>query len=347
MESKRVLNHGQQLLRDGYVVICNQDLAPLQRHMRHDLIAEAKNFQEFKTGVKQYVLGGFGALGNPSSFHNPTVRRIREWSMVAALPTFRQLLKEKKTRMRLEQIPDRMMIRLKGQSPSKESWHRDIAKNAVPTDMTFGGWLNLDPVNQYFSCVPGSHTQKAKRTKKGFAPIPKSEHKRLKADSRKIAIPPGCIIIFFEHIVHEVFSSKAKDTIVRVFLGWRLTKDNAPLIPGTMANLDNQAPMRLKSNQDPPMYAALHWTNWRNKLQAWSDASVVEVAKELKRVMSKTSNHYGAVHNICRRVMPSLVEMGLRKYSEYTQRERQLYSPNYSWLLLDIGRKRVMKQHRL
>ena len=52
---------------------------------REALLDETKKFQEFKPGTKKLVLGGYAALGNPSNFHNLTVRIYREWIVTGGL----------------------------------------------------------------------------------------------------------------------------------------------------------------------------------------------------------------------------------------------------------------------
>ena len=41
--------------------------------------------QDGKKPLEMYVMGGFGALGNPASFHNPFVRKLRNWIMHMAI----------------------------------------------------------------------------------------------------------------------------------------------------------------------------------------------------------------------------------------------------------------------
>ena len=48
--------------------------------------------------------------------------------------------------------------------------------------------------------------------------------------TKKIEIPPGHIIIFYERIVHEVTGGKAKHPMCRLFLGWRLTYGSKSLV---------------------------------------------------------------------------------------------------------------------
>ena len=101
------------------------------------------------------VLGGFAALGNPSSFHHKFVRKMREMCEAAVLDEDALPLNGR----RLEQCFDRMMRRIPGESTDVESWHRDEALNTLPGDDIFGGWINLDNESQFFSCAPGTHTE--------------------------------------------------------------------------------------------------------------------------------------------------------------------------------------------
>lgn len=114
-----------------------------------------------------YTLGGFSALGNPSSFHTPFVRKLRETSAKAVENTILKPYIENhpshtvREKMLVEVLIDRMMYRRVGSAPQKEAWHRDVANknvlNVLPDDVILGGWVNLDDTNQYFSYIPGSH----------------------------------------------------------------------------------------------------------------------------------------------------------------------------------------------
>ena len=119
----------------------------------------------------------------------------------------------------------RMMIRLPGQSPSAETMHRDEAKGVKESDRTFGGWLNLDDTPQFLNCVVRTHL--LRREQGGFAKIKEDEQKKYYEERRRtVEIPPGAIIVFYEDVVHEIRASKAKTLMVRLFLGWRLTKED-------------------------------------------------------------------------------------------------------------------------
>ena len=44
--------------------------------------------------------------------------------------------------------------------------------------------------------------------------------------------------------------------------------------------------MPLKSNQTPPMFAKLHWTNWRDKIEDFTQKYIVDECQETRRVES-------------------------------------------------------------
>lgn len=328
----------QQLHLYGVTVIpcLDPDTLPTLREEMREVIAQ---FPEFKEGATRHVMGGFSAFGNPSSFHNPFVRLLRQWCMHAAVNTlWRDYVAEHKDGFKLEQIMDRMMLRPAGVTPSSESWHRDEATNTAPGDETFGGWLNLDDTPQFFHCVPGTHT--AKRGKGGFAPIKSRAMKRRYAEKRAaVRVPPGHVIVFFEHIVHEVRAQKMLYDSFRLFLGWRVTREDVPLIPPSRTAyeelLELQAVMPLKSGQIPAMYAKLHWTNWVDRIVAFSDANVVDLCREY--VKRESGAREGETFHVVHRHMRSLQYYGLGKYASYSPEEVKMHRPARSWYLMAPG----------
>lgn len=319
------------LRRDGVVVITDTYFSKHLDESRKAFLEESKNFPEFLPGTKKFVVGGFAALGNPSSFHNPTVRRFREIVMYEAITrVFSEFMSTMPKKYKLEQIIDRMMIRLQGESPSKETWHRDEANLASPEDLTFGGWLNLDSHNQYFSCVKGTHN--VQRGVGGFTKIKKTEHQQLNEASEKVKIPPGAILIFYEHLVHEVVPSKAKYTMCRLFTGFRITTQHEPLIPALSSILEDQGVVPLKSGQVPPMYAKLHWVNHIDMLKTWSEKSVKEECLETK--VYKSGKRLGQRVKIVHNIMKSLREYNFPLYPTYTKQELIMYKPSRKWDLL-------------
>lgn len=292
---------------------------------------------EFKKGASSYVLGGFSALGNPSSFHNPLVRKLRQYAMHEVVPILSHVAGSDYA---LEQVIDRMLFRPKGQAATGESWHRDEALRAKPKDKMFGGWWNFNDANQLFSCIPGSHKDVKGNSGAGFNGVTDKAKIKEYNEFKKVAyagtaekgvvIPPGHIIIFYEKIVHEVVSAKAREDQYRLFLGWRLTKERDMLCP-VEDRFATQAVMPLKSGQIPPMYAKLHWTNWRPKIVEFSK-DVKPECYESRRVNSGKDE--GMVYNIVQREMRSLYEYKLPLYDKYEKHELAMHHPRREWKVL-------------
>ena len=65
------------------------------------------------------VEGGFGAMGNSSSFHNPFVRKVRMAAHVAVLVSKTIPIASDEN---FEQVPDRLMVRRSDKEPTEEAW---------------------------------------------------------------------------------------------------------------------------------------------------------------------------------------------------------------------------------
>mgnify|MGYP001240746973 FL=1 len=317
-----IAQRAEQLKQDGFIVLePDWMMDPKKRELiRREFLETLAAMPEFKPGAKTFVMGGFSALGNPSSFHNPWVRGMRLDAMGEVLGIMEAIRPD--DRYRLEQLFDRMMFRPSGVSATAESWHRDEAALAHPTDLIFGGWWNLDDEDQIFSCVPGTHRGVVGHA--GFAPIKdKATIRGFKDASVQVRVPPGSILIFYERIVHEVVSRKASHDMFRLFLGWRLTTTTEPLYP-LGDKLKRQAVMPLKSNQVPPMYARLHWTNWRGKIDEFTEY-VNSECTEVRRVESGA--HRGEEHVVVHQLMRSLEDYGFPLYPPYRESEIAMHTP--------------------
>lgn len=336
-------SYATQLHTYGVTVIPCLDEDTLAAQRAH-FDAAAASFPEFKPNATGLVMGGFSALGNPASFHNPFVRRVRQWCMHAAVEElWADYVAAYKPGAKLEQCIDRMMLRPAGVAPSAESWHRDEALHSGADDETFGGWLNLDDRPQYFNCVPGTHAARPNQHG-GFARITsKAEQEHYAETCSAVEVPPGHLLVFVEHIVHEVRSVKATYPMYRVFIGWRVTDDANPLTPptahGLRTMLEDQAVMSLKSGQTPPMYALLHWTNWVSKIEAFTEANIVDACKELRRVES--GRNAGVSYLVVHRYMRSLREYGMPLYPAYKPHEVNMHIPRRRWKVLLPGRSRL------
>lgn len=300
----------EQLLSQGYLVIPTFDLPDLKK----EFLETCKEFPEFKSDAENYVLGAFSALGNPGSFHNKFVRKIRQLALKLVLPFLSDIAGDRK----LEQIIDRMLYRPKGRKPSADSWHRDEAPDAKDEDDIFGGWWNFDKRSQYFICVPGTH--KGVSGHSGFGKLTSEEVAEYEDQQIKVKVPSNHIIIFYERIIHQVLPDKAPDGgVTRLFLGWRLTNDTKSLIPNLKKLLKDQAVMPIKSGQIPQMYSNFHKIRWREQLEKFYLGFDVR-----------------CLHNgVLFQKMKSLEEYLLPKYINYTQREIDLLVPNKRWEIIN------------
>jgi hypothetical protein len=297
------------LRREGYVVIrTTLDTGDA----RSALAQEIQNFQEYSPGATdRHPLGGFSAYGNPSSFHNPTVRSLRLRAYEYVAPLLRKYAPE----MKMHAIIDRLLVRPTGRTPTGESWHRDEAPAAHDTDVIFGGWWNLNNEDSYLSCVPRTHIEA--RGHAGFAKLSKEERALYTHSKALVRIPPGAILIFNEKLVHEVCAKRNKHTVYRLFLGWRLTHSTTPLMSNLDELLTKQGVAPLKSAQIPPMFAKLHWVNWKNKL--------MEYSKNFSpQCLEKKDGGVYVVH----RHMKSLQDYGFSLYAPYEQHEINILKPH-------------------
>ena len=192
-------------------------------HIREEFMEEMRQFPEYKRNTNAdktkdgnpitYVLGGFGAFGNPTSFHNLTARHLRQDIYKTCIDLFRELIeiynkshfKDIHNTYKLEALIDRFMFRTKRHFSTSESWHRDVAKDSclLEDDEIYGGWINLDKTSQYLSFIPGSHLNvQLKGLKDGFAKIGKEDIHLFKKYKQLIEIKPGHCVIFPQYILH-------------------------------------------------------------------------------------------------------------------------------------------------
>ena len=306
----------------GYTVVpCIQSLTnTLGEKTESEIIRDAidkevSNFPEFSTRDSIRVLGGFSALGNPASFHNPTVRDLRKRAYAAGSPVLAKVGKN------LEMIIDRLLVRPARVTPSKESWHRDEAKNALPSDIIYGGWINLDSQDQIFSCVSGSHTNYSGNG--GFVPISREVARKIQGD--KVCIPPGHMLIFNEKIIHEVLATRKNYKSYRLFIGWRSTTSTTPLTPNLLDLINSQAAMQLKSGQEPPLYAKLHIVNHIGKLVEFTKGVLPRLCHTYT---VKSGSRKDKEYTIAPRFMTSLQSYHLPMYADYSEEEIAILLPS-------------------
>ena len=278
-------------------------------------------------------LGGFAAMANPSSFHHPLIRQLREM-MTAALLDLDVLPLEGR---KLEQTFDRMLYRVAGEKPTAESMHRDESPKALQGDSVFGGWVNLDDAEQYFLCAPTTHREEGIEGKNsGFALIKsKEEQEKYRQIFRTVKIPPGYCVVFYERLVHEVRAIKAEQRMLRMFLGWRITDADEPLF-GTEATLRwmrEQAVPKIKSGQDPPVWPGAY-SNFSRNFQTLTDWSLRTFDERCLFTATVASGEFtGRQFVRVKAKMLSLQEYGLDMWPAYDSEEVKLMLPQGAWQL--------------
>lgn len=317
-----------------FPVVKPEDLPTYRKLLDKDI----EGFTEYKTGVKAHVLGGFSALGNPSSFHCPTVRRLRyQW-----YKEFLDLMHTGASDQNYELLFDRLLVRQKGKAASAESFHRDVCDSPDLTEdcSVYGGWVNLDDTPQSFSCILGTHsdvTHMWLKKNPGFVKRPKKD-KRLCGNSSLVQVPPGHAIIFYQHILHEVVSKKAKQTMYRLFVGARRTLSNNRIYSNIPEVIRKQGVPLLPSGQKPPLYSMNHQSAFLMKpfkalpdytvqgLSHWSSDTFKENLLVTKTVGSGLNK--GMSYTVVPRYLKSLEELELPLYPRYGTEESLLYKPN-------------------
>lgn len=285
-EQNYILEKAMDLKNKGYTVV---DLhLSRDKHVflnDTDWLKLVKNIQlrDFKTTDPEYgfVLGAFGAFGNPASFHSKEIYALR----YILFHKLKFLFKNVDPGRKLEMLFDRLAIRREGASIGGESFHRDTCSLMSTDDNIYGGWINLDDTEtQYFSCVPGTHTCAGRG---GFERI-QGDYKDTKI---KLPVKPKQVLIFNQNIIHEIFKQKIKKTNIRLYLGWRHTYSNIPLLsdpkdPQKNINkvLRDQIVPVLPSGDVPFMYSKQHPGLHRHM--------VIKITDEIKDFYKINNNKY-------------------------------------------------------
>lgn len=310
------------LATQGYLVIpCIPD--DELEELRDAFLHECRNFTEYQNVEESFhfVAGGFSALGNPSSFHNPFTRKIRRLVYEKHCELF------KDSGLNGHALFDRMMLRPVGKSPTAESWHRDITPNVSPEDTMFGGWINFNSGPQYFSCVPGSHND-TKDDAVGFSLIKSDEQlARCKLGKTVVEIPGGHNIIFYQHLIHEVRPHKCRDNQFRLFTPFRLTPSSEMLFAASYEDaIENQGVPLIPSGQRPMIWPKTNWNypTQRDSLETFS-LHFKDVVCELNKRLKNDPD--APPMRIVFREMRSLRELGLPMYPMYSQEDREIFIP--------------------
>lgn len=340
----------------GYAVIPYPD----EIRDKFNVIQFLREQKEFTSSDENqlFVLGGFQALGNPSSYHHPLRRELMQAIYDYMGPLFASIMSHSNFSdyKYFSMIPDRFGIRRNDQQVSAETWHKDQsldmerARNAI----VFGGWINLDPVGsgkmQYFNCVPGevvppNQTEAyytANVNRKGGFSAEQEAVPQLNARRQRIPVPPGHLVVFNELLTHEVAPGVKKSafnpalTSYRLYLKWFLSKNNRPYWKQSRLDnfFDKQTQIGMSVHQpDAPFYASAHFSTSTEPLKQISLGIIAPL-----RTFSIGGNNPAT--NLAQRYMgqgnatkPSedlprtgLVDWDLA-FPPYTNEEKRIYEP--------------------
>ena len=308
-----------QLFKHGVGLIDLRAHIPLDRHITA-ISNYMDNAPEFVDG-RARAASGFGALGNPSSFHAPSVRALRRSLADLIRPQLSMAFRQP-----VALIPDRLCLRLPGTSVTPESWHKDVTEG-YDGDI-LGGWVNLSGHAQEFHCVLGTHdlancndgpkSVYGKAHKNKFASIDKPYHPYCKKALTRVVVPPGHMVVFFQHITHRVAPKKLKCHSLRLFVGWSVGKD---VVHPVAATIREQGVFKLPSGQTPPMYPQLY----RSYPQLFE--RLKEYSATIKDVCKQPITRHDVEYNLVQRFMPSLTSLGLAKYPPYSKEDEDILKP--------------------
>lgn len=313
------------LQKHGYIVIPLYD--PQVVDAKHQEFKQCLHqMPEYKhpmpkwRGEEYYVKGGFGALGNPSSFHNTFVRQVRKHAMKKVIPIFSEYRRlpgngggnggeQDLGQHKLEQLIDRMRVLRPKADIMAESWHRDTTPSqfASGEDVIFGGWISFDKFNdrpQKLSAFHKSHRVfpiPMRTTQQGFmkasaeeiAELDKLKNAYLSQtnnDGWFIEVPSGHMLIFHQEMIHEVKKAEKGMTepSLRLFTAWRLTPSNSRFMNAQHPNFFSKMTVPLlKSGQKIAMWPNANWKpNAWGGLSEWSQTTFKRTFLESREMKS-------------------------------------------------------------
>jgi len=294
-----------------------KDAAAFEHYLTH--VPEIKDGYVVKGDLNA---GSFGCINFSSAYHNPSYRQCSRTIYGTCTPVMGAL--GSMTGMaNMEGIPDRQLKRT--ESPTGESVHRDQSDGLELTDLCFGTMYNLNKdVNQYFSCLPGTHELHSSGGN-GFTSIKdKAIIADFKARKVSVTIPPGHVALFFENLMHEVKSGKPSEPLKRQGMGFRLTDSEEQWWPSNAPRFQTQAALAHKSGETGPMYPRLWWTNWPDKFPGFVERFIPEMLTTRTYASGKRQ---GETIVVPRLTPPSLKELG-KMYEPWSEADLAMFRPN-------------------
>lgn len=294
-----------------------------------------------------FVLGGFGAMANPSSYHHPERRKLMNDVYAYMEPIFRRTFQNSpyQAYRYLSMIPDRFGIRRAGQEVGAETWHKDqsMSSEQAKSALVFGGWINLNSNHDtYFSCVPadvvlphdtpGFYERQLQR--KGGFTADKDHQRELNTRRVRIRVPPNHLIVFNELLTHEVVKAVATEPFsYRCYLKWFVSKNDGPYWPEARMHdfFEKQSQIGMSQFQpDAPMFASAHssYSAGAEKLAKFSEGIIpqlrtFEIKGEKVKKSGLVTRFIGKEKGEKRK---GLVDWGVG-FATYTELEKSIYIP--------------------
>jgi hypothetical protein len=315
----------RELLEQGATVIpllSQEELKQDHEAFKKAIYTELPEYKPRKWG-ERVTFDPSGKLGGSSSHHRE-VRRLRHKARLAHKAITQEMLQTKEGPWFVTCIPDAAMMR-RSCDKVQGNWHRD---NYAEDGYVFGGWLNLDGVEetkpQYFTFGAGSHKGHDGLFKKGNQPgFQKLTEGGIAAlHLLKLCIYPGEMLVFLENVAHTISNNalgRKTPYMLRLFTACRVSKDPSPL-PEEVAMVEalkTKANLAIKGGSPVPLVA--RHGRFRNSWKA--KAAAVRWIRE-----NLTDTLQQAVLDNLDGEAPCLI-LDQNKFPDYNSSELSLYKP--------------------
>jgi len=353
----RVVDLAEELVRVGAVVVSVYDDGVELGAVHDGLLSEIDGYPEYQgcvTGETPRVTGAFGAFGTPGSFHGAVVRGVRDRVVVVGRGVFEAFVGVEGNGCGsgrvLQPLLDRVCLRMPGAKLGGEQWHRDVTPRCigvppaygvvggrrqesvvVPEGQVFGGWVNLNKSGggvQKFSFSPGSHLGGGEHGS-GFAVIRTDEQGVYKASERVLLVPPGHMVIFYQHIAHKIAGCTYRDKCLRLFCGWHLGASFQPFLGTTYMQrvLDEHESPPIPSGQLPRLFSRNCISIRKAATCAWAERAF-EPCLLVEKVSKASGVKYRCIPHVLTAVPPVLKRKGGDRYfAKYTAAQRETLLP--------------------
>jgi hypothetical protein len=332
-----------RLFKDGYAIVPvflpQQDIAARMMRAR-------ANFIEYNLGpgsepLAQHIQGPAGLLGNPSSFHHPSVRYVRSYCKREVGKVVADWVRDsgKPRELRMEMLFERLAVRpasyLGTPSMKRDAYPAPKAVSAgegahIPAlladDVMLGGWVNCSlDLMQTVQIVPNSYLDVKPDGEEDPTAVDPELVDQYDKKTLIVDVPPGCCLVMrYGTAYREAKLALAPDADMpdmRMFLAFRLTTDRHHLFPEQQAWMDDQAVPRIGNGCFPPMYSS------RPRAQQVEEWATAMFRRECLSAHPRGFKVPAPPHSLDTRRMDSLRALNLGMFPPYTLEERKVMSP--------------------